>query len=89
MYIKSGSDIKRINIYELQTEGNTTQETVITIEGLQTYDYDVDSNNLYVYATKGSNTYLYSITINGVIEGENYEQCLLGVYDNADSVVEE
>jgi hypothetical protein len=89
VYIKSGTDIKRINIHDLKTLGTTTQEHLITIEGLQAYECDIDSNNLYVYATKGYNTYLYSITLSGVIEGESYEQRLLGVYDSVDVPVEE
>ena len=85
IYIKSDTEIKRINIYDLKTSGATTQETVITIDGLQAYACDIDSNNLYVYATKGSNTYLYSIRLSGLIEGEAFEQQLLGVYESADA----
>ena len=90
IYVKSSTEIKRINIHDLKTTGIATQQSVITIEGLQAYACDIDSNNLYVYATKGSNTYLYSIAISGMIEGESFEYNLLGVYDSADApVVEE
>ena len=90
VYVKSSTDIKRISIHNLKTSGVATQESVITVEGLQAYTCDVDSNNLYVYATKGSNTYLYSIRLSGIVEGETFEQRLLGVYESADApVVEE
>ena len=85
IYIKSGTDIKRINIHDLRTSGITTQQSIITIEGLEAYTCDIDSNNLYVYATKGSNTYLYSIALSGLIDGETYEQRLLGVYESSDA----
>ena len=90
IYIKSSTEIKRINIHELKTLGTSTQQSLITIEGLQAYACDIDSNYLYVYATKGSNVYLYSVAISGIIDGESYEQKLLGVYESADApVVEE
>ncbi len=85
IYVKSSTDIKRINIHDLKTSGITTQQSVITVEGLQAYACDIDSNNLYVYATKGSNTYLYSIRLSGLVEGESFEQCLLGVYESSDA----
>ena len=84
IYFKSGSDIKRINIYNLKTVGDKTQETVLTVEGLLSYSYDIDDYNLYVYATKGSNSYLYSINVSNLVEGETFEQLLLGVYDEGD-----
>jgi organic radical activating enzyme len=42
IYVKDGTDIKRINIYNLKTIMDKTQETVISLENLQTYDYDID-----------------------------------------------
>lgn len=84
IYFKDSSDIKRINYYDLKNSGDTTQQTVITLDNIQTYDYDIDDTNLYVYATQGSNTYLYSINLNNVLEDESFEQKLLGVYAEGD-----
>ncbi|MBQ7798113.1 MAG: hypothetical protein IJ371_03220 [Clostridia bacterium] len=85
IYFKSSNDIKRINIHNLKTSGDTTQETVLTVKDIQIYDYDIDDNNLYVYATQGDNTYLYTINVGNVIEGEEFEQKLLGVYNTSDA----
>ena len=68
----------------MKNSGDTTQQTVITLDNIQTYDYDIDDTNLYVYATQGSNTYLYSINLNNVLEDESFEQKLLGVYAEGD-----
>lgn len=85
IYFKDGNDIKRISIQNLKTNGDITKETVLTIENIQTYDYDIDDNNLYVYAKQGSNTYLYSIKVSNILEGEKFEKKLLGVYNNGDA----
>lgn len=85
IYFKSGNDIKRINYYNFKTKGDKTQESVLTIEGLQTYGYDIDADNLYVYATSGSNTYLYSIKVGNTIDGEDFEARLLGIYKDGDA----
>ena len=84
IYYKSGSDIMRISYYDLKTKGTAEGEKLLTVDGLQTYSYDIDDTNLYVYATKGSNTYLYSIKVSNVLEGEEYESKLLGIYDKVD-----
>jgi len=84
VYFKSGNDIKRINYYDLKTKGTVTIETLLTVEGIKTYSYDIDDNNLYVYATSGSNTYLYSIRISNIMEEDKYETKLLGVYNLGD-----
>lgn len=84
IYFKSGNDIKRINYYDFKTNGDKTQQSVLTVDGLQVYDYDIDDNNLYVYAKTGSNTYLYSIKVSNVLEGEDFERNLLGVYNEDD-----
>lgn len=84
IYLKSSNDIKRINIYNLKNNGDRTQETVLTIEGLQSYSYDIDDHNLYVYANKGDHTYLYSINVSNIVEDESFEHTLLGVYNNSD-----
>ena len=47
-------------------------------------EYDIDENNLYVYATQGENDYLYSVNIGNVIEGHKVEKKLLGVYNDSD-----
>jgi hypothetical protein len=85
VYVKDGTDIKRINIYNLKTTMDKTQETVISLENIQTYDYDIDDNNLYVYATQGNNSYVYSVNIGNMIEGETAEAKLLGVYESGDA----
>ena len=82
IYFNSSNTIKRINYYNLPA--NKTQETVLKLDGLKAYDYDIDFNNLYVYATSGSNTYLYSIRVNNLVDGEDYEAKLLGVYQQGD-----
>ena len=84
IYLKSGDEIKRINIHNLKVNNDATQETVATVEGLQPHGYDIDNNNLYVYATAGSNTYLYSIDISNAVEEEKFEKTLLGVYNAGD-----
>lgn len=84
IYVKSDTSIKRINVSNLKNNADKEQETVLDVTGLQTYTCDIDDHNLYVYATKGSNTYLYSINVGNVIEGESFTQQLLGVYDGAD-----
>jgi hypothetical protein len=84
IYYKSDSTIKRINYYNLKTQGNAEEETVLNVTDMQSYGYDIDNDNLYVYANTGSNTYLYSIKINNVLEDEDYEAKLLGVYNNSD-----
>lgn len=85
IYFKSGNDIKRINYYNFKTNGDKTQQAVLTVEGLQTYSYDIDDDNLYVYATSGSSTYLYSIKVGNIIDDEGFEAKLLGVYENGDA----
>lgn len=82
IYFKSDNKIKRINYVNLPYD--TTQEELVTIENLKTYGYDIDENNLYVYATSGSNTYLYSIKVDNVIEGDKFEAKLLGEYKSSD-----
>ncbi|MFQ6724535.1 MAG: hypothetical protein ACLRFE_04320, partial [Clostridia bacterium] len=89
MYYKDGNDIKRISYYDLKAQCNAETETLLTIEGLQTYAYDIDDNNLYVYATSGSNTYLYGIKISNVMEEDTYEAKLLGVYCAGDEPTED
>ncbi len=84
IYYKDSNDIKRISYYDLKTKGSAEEETVLTVEGIQIYDYDIDDNNLYVYATSGSNTYLYSINVDNVAVGESFEKKLLGVYLDGD-----
>lgn len=84
IYTKSEHDIKRINIHYLKTAKNKTQEDVITIENLQAYEYDIDGDYLYVYATTGSNTYLYSVKLTNIMEGESFERKLLGSYIDSD-----
>ena len=85
IYYKSDNNIMRINYYDLKVDGTADEETVLTMDNIKTYDYDIDDNNLYVYATSGSNTYLYSIKINNVMEDEDYEAKLLGVYNEGDA----
>ena len=51
---------------------------------MQSYDYDIDDSNLYVYAKQGNNTYLYSINVSNVLEDEEFEAKLLGVYQQGD-----
>ena len=82
IYFNSSNTIKRINYYNLPA--NKTAETVLKLDELQAYDYDIDFNNLYVYATSGTNTYLYSIKVNNLIDGEDFEKKLLGVYQQND-----
>lgn len=89
IYIKESEDIKRIDINKLKTTGDATKKTVITVKDMKTYDYDIDDNNLYVYATQGSNTYLYSVKVSNVMEGEEFELKLMGVYDEGDVPTEE
>lgn len=84
IYFNSSNTIKRINCYNFKVSGNNTQETIIELENLETHAYDIDANNLYVYATKGENTYLYSIMVGNIIEGETVEAKLLGVYNKSD-----
>jgi len=84
VYYRSDNDIKRISYYDLKTTGSADEETILTVEELQTYGYDIDDNNLYVYATTGSNTYLYSIKVSNIMEDDSYETKLLGVYDEGD-----
>jgi len=83
VYYTSGKEIKRINCFNFT--GSAKEETIITLEDVQSYGYDIDSNNLYVYAKKGQHTYLYSITIGNIIEGEEAEERLLGVYADGDA----
>lgn len=83
IYFNSSNTIKRINYYNLPSD--KTQETVLQLDGLQAHDYDVDFNNLYVYATSGSNTYLYSIMVGNIVGDEEFEAKLLGVYQNGDA----
>lgn len=85
IYFKSNNDIKRINYYDFKVNGDKTEQSVLTIDGLQAYDYDIDDNNLYVYAKTNSNTYLYSIKVSNVLEGEEFEKQLLGVYEDGDA----
>lgn len=84
IYLNEDSTIKRINVYNLKVSKDMTKQEVLTVDGLQTYNYDIDEQNLYVYATKGTNTYLYSIKISNVMDDEEFEKKLLGVYDSAD-----
>ncbi|MBO5910076.1 MAG: hypothetical protein J6Q15_01060 [Clostridia bacterium] len=84
MYYKIGNDIKRISYYDLKTQGSAEEETILTLENMKTYSYDIDDNNLYVYATSGSNTYLYSIKVSNIMEEDDYEAKLLGVYKEGD-----
>lgn len=84
IYYKSSNDILRISYYDLKTKGSAEAETLLTIENSQTYAYDIDETNLYIYAKSGSNTYLYSIKVANVMEGESYEAKLLGVYNTGD-----
>ena len=85
VYYKSSSDIKCINYHDLKVQGDAEEQTILNLSNIQTYDYDIDDNNLYVYATSGSNTYLYSIKINNVLEEDGYEAKLLGVYNDGDA----
>lgn len=85
IYFKDGSDIKRINYYDVKNSGEVNKQTVISLDNMQTYDYDIDDNNLYVYATQGSNTYVYSVNISNAVEEENFEHKLLGVYAEGDA----
>lgn len=85
IYYKSSNDIKRINYYDFKVNGDKTEQSVLTISDLQAYDYDIDDNNLYVYAKSNSNTYLYSIKVSNVLEGEEFEKQLLGVYEDGDA----
>ncbi|MBQ8522839.1 MAG: hypothetical protein IJ458_04210 [Clostridia bacterium] len=89
LYFKDSNNIKRINIYDLKTKSDSTSETVITLENMETHDYDIDDNNLYVYATQGSNTYVYSIKIANLLEGEEFESKLLGIYADGDAPEQE
>ena len=57
IYYKSSNTIKRINYYNFALTGDKTEQTVIIIENLKSYQYDIDENYLYVYADKGENTY--------------------------------
>jgi hypothetical protein len=84
VYYKSGNDIKRISYYDLKTKGSAEEESVLTLKDIQTYDYDIDDNNLYVYAKSGSNTYVYSIKVSNMMEEDEYEAKLLGVYKSGD-----
>lgn len=84
IYINESSEIKRINIYNLSTSHDTTQETVLTLENMQTYQYDIDDHYIYMYATMGENTYLYGIYINNPIDGDEFEAKLIGVYLESD-----
>ncbi len=86
IYFNSSNEIKRINIYDIDSTGSVESESIIKIDELQTYSYDIDENNIYVYATSGANTYLYSVKVNNVLEDEEFEQKLLGVYEKADEV---
>ena len=88
IYYKTENDIKRINYHNLKTEGSAEEESLLTVNDMQTYDYDIDDNYLYVYATSGSNTYLYSIKINNVLEEDSYENRILGVYNDGDAPTE-
>lgn len=83
IYYKSSNDIKRVNMYEFITANNVEDKTLLTLEGIKTYQYDIDQNNLYVYADKGENTYLYSIYLNDSDDVE-FEAKLLGVYQDSD-----
>lgn len=87
IYYKSNAEIKRINYYNMPAVKNET--SILTLDGLQAYSYDIDYNNLYVYATKGSNTYLHSIQVGNIIEGQSPEAKLLGVYANGDAPAED
>lgn len=86
IYVKSSNDIKTINYLDCKLNPNEypTQSNLITVDGMQTYGYDVDNNYLYIYAKKGDNTYLYSVYINNPIDGENAEVKLLGTYLSTD-----
>lgn len=86
IYFKSSNDIKYIDYYDFKQNPNTvaTQHTLVTVTDMQTYDYDIDTNYLYVYAKKGENTYLYNIYINNIIEGETIEAKHLGSYLSTD-----
>jgi len=84
VYFNDSNTIKRINCYDLKVYGDASTETLLSVNDVKTYSYDIDSNNLYVYAAKGSNTYLYSINIGSVVEGEGYKTKLLGIYNKAD-----
>ncbi len=84
VYFKDGSAIKYINCYEFKVSGDKTQHTIIEGDDIATHAYDIDAHNLYVYATKGSHTYLYSINVGNMIEGEEVQKQLLGVYNTSD-----
>ena len=84
VYFKDGSAIKYINCFNFKLNGDKTQHQVLVGDDIKTYSYDIDSSNLYVYATKGDNTYLYSINIGNTIDGETIEKQLLGVYHKDD-----
>lgn len=89
IYYKDSNTIKRINCYEFKVSGDKTEETIIELENIQSYSYDIDADNIYVYATKGENTYLYSIEVGNMIDGEDVEAKLLGVYADSDIESEE
>lgn len=84
LYYKDGTTINRISYEDLKVGGTAEPEEVLTVENLQDYGYDIDDNNLYVYANMGSNTYLYSIKISNKLEDEDFEAKLVGVYQDAD-----
>jgi len=84
VYFNDGNTIKRINCYNYRVNGDKTQETLLSIDNIKTYSYDIDANNLYVYATTGSNTYLYSINVGNIVDGEVAETKLMGVYAKSD-----
>lgn len=84
IYYNDSDTIKRVSIYDLRTTGSVVEEEIITVKDMQAYSYDIDDNNLYVYAKSGENTYLYSIKVSNIMEGESYEQKLLGVYLEGD-----
>lgn len=83
IYFKDDTTIKRINYFNLPND--KTQETIIELENIKTYSYDIDANNLYVYATSGSNTYLYSVNVGNKVDGEDFEAKLLGEYQSGDA----
>ena len=85
IYFNSSNTIKRINCYNFKINGDKTQETIAKVDNIQAHGYDIDSHNLYVYSTSGDNTYLYSISIGNVVEGDEVEPKLLGVYKDGDA----